>query len=108
MDILDIDTNYQRRFMELIETMGWKISTAAEILDVSVSFLTQIKNGQRAFSLEMLMLIHQKTRVNLHWFLTGEGTMFSAAMPPLLSSVQKDVKEIKELVDKLAIKLEVD
>ena len=107
MDILEIDTNYQQRFMELIEKQGWKISVAAEKLDVSVSFLTQIKNGQKAFSLEMLMNIYQKTGVNLHWFLTGRGEMFRAEMPPLLASAQDDVRKIKEYADRLAVRLEV-
>lgn len=66
--------NFGQRFSKLFERLGLKQKDAAEMLDLSQSFMSHVFRGERGLGYDKLILLADKTNVNLHWLLTGQGS----------------------------------
>jgi transcriptional regulator with XRE-family HTH domain len=73
MDLKEIGN----RVKALRASLNLRQNQFAQKLEVSQSFLSYIEKGQRKPSFEFLLSLLSNLKVNLHWFLTGQGEMFN-------------------------------
>lgn len=52
------------------------LSKLAELLNTSHSYISEIENGKKSLSLNLIMSLSAKCKVNVNWLLTGEGSMY--------------------------------
>ncbi|MFA7542857.1 MAG: XRE family transcriptional regulator [Candidatus Cloacimonadaceae bacterium] len=65
------------RLKELRQELGLKQIELAKDLNINPSAISQMENGRIKPSLEILLEFWQAYKVDLHWLLTGEGSMFT-------------------------------
>ncbi|MDD3534832.1 MAG: XRE family transcriptional regulator [Candidatus Cloacimonetes bacterium] len=65
------------RLKELRQELGLKQIELAKELNINPSAISQMENGRIKPSLEILLEFWQAYKVDLHWLLTGEGSMFT-------------------------------
>ncbi|MEA3427652.1 MAG: helix-turn-helix transcriptional regulator [Thermodesulfobacteriota bacterium] len=58
------------------QDQGLTLSKFGELLETSYSYLSEIENGKKALSLNLIMSLSAKCEVNVNWLLTGEGQMY--------------------------------
>ncbi|MDO9566941.1 MAG: helix-turn-helix transcriptional regulator [Candidatus Desulfaltia sp.] len=58
------------------QDQGLTLSKLAELLNTSSSYISEIENGKKSLSLNLIMSLSAKFKVNLNWLLTGEGLMY--------------------------------
>jgi transcriptional regulator with XRE-family HTH domain len=58
------------------QDQGLTLSKLAELLNTSHSYISEIENGKKSLSLNLIMSLSAKCNVNLNWLLTGEGLMY--------------------------------
>jgi transcriptional regulator with XRE-family HTH domain len=65
------------RLKLLLEKLNLKQNQFAKSVDVSPSHVSDVLTGRRnGFSTDVIIKISELYKVNIHWFLTGEGGMF--------------------------------
>ena len=104
-------SNIAERLSEVMKYKGFKISSFADFLNVSHSFVSQILSGKRNPGHELIVTIATKLpEINLRWLLTGEGEMFFAfstnEKARLLRGIYPDLDDdpnIDELVEHLQV-----
>lgn len=70
------------RIKSIRSTLRIKQNEMAKLLEMNPSAISQLESGRTKPSLETLIDIAQKLRVDLHWLITGEGRMFNKAEDP--------------------------
>jgi phage repressor protein C with HTH and peptisase S24 domain len=71
---------YSDRVRRIRECLGLKIADFSRQLDVPRSTLIGWEEG-KSVSIEILKTLETKFEINLDWFLTGDGEMFSKPQP---------------------------
>jgi transcriptional regulator with XRE-family HTH domain len=99
-----LENNYLSRLEQLLTEKGWSKSDFSREMDISASFAGELVSGNKSFTMERLEQLHQITSVNLHWLITGEGSMYRKTSPTL-ASVQGDVDELAKIVGKIVEKV---
>jgi predicted transcriptional regulator len=90
MDQQQIDQSI--RLKKLIKTLGLNQTLFAQSLGMTQPNISRMVSGDGKISLEVLNRITDIYKnVNLHWLLTGEGTMFTHVIP---TEPMREVNEI--------------
>lgn len=66
------DTNIGERFKKLREDYSLSQTQFANELSLNPSSISQIESNRIKPSIDTLMIVYQKFKVNLHWLLTGK------------------------------------
>jgi transcriptional regulator with XRE-family HTH domain len=99
-----LENNYLSRLEQLLTEKGWSKSDFSREMDISPSFAGELVSGNKSFTMERLVQLYEKTNVNLHWLITGEGSMYRKTSPTL-ASVKDDVEELAKIVGKIVEKV---
>ncbi|MDY0151928.1 MAG: S24 family peptidase [Candidatus Cloacimonas sp.] len=74
------------RIKSIRTTLRIKQIEMAKILEMNPSAISQMESGRTKPSLETLIDIAEKLKVDLHWLITGEGRMFNKPDDPMQQS----------------------
>jgi len=58
------------------QDQGLILSKFSELLETSGSYLSEIENEKKSLSLNLIISLSAKCKVNVNWLLTGEGPMY--------------------------------
>jgi transcriptional regulator with XRE-family HTH domain len=93
-----------QRLKQLLSDKKWEKIDFARKMNISMSFAVELVNGNKRLTLERLIQIYEISNVNLHWLITGEGSMYRKTSAPL-ASVKEDVDELVRLATEIAEKV---
>ncbi len=96
--------NFGERLKKLRTTKGLKQKEFAELLGITVSYLSQIENGEKGMGLDTLILLSGKFGANINWLLTGEGPMFredTEGHQDRIKQLERENKILKDMIKKM-------
>lgn len=88
---------YVKRIKEIREALGLSVPKLAERINIKSRTIVSYEAG-RVPSLEFLAQLHKVYKVNLNWFVSGEGEMF---MQDKVTAPALTEQRIKELFNEL-------
>ena len=88
---------FGKRLKKLRLVKGLKQKEFANSIGITVSYLSQIENGEKGMSLDTLSLLSVKFGVNIDWLITGEGPMFREEERNLQERIQELEAELKKM-----------
>lgn len=65
------------RFKQIMKSEGIVTREIAQILDCTVQQVNYLKNGDRAFTLDMTCKLCSHFNINIEWFITGIGKIYN-------------------------------
>jgi len=68
-------------------------------LGINASAISQMESNRTKPSLDTLILIAQRYEVDLHWLLTGKGSMFVNANPKASEPARKQLDELQNILN---------
>jgi SOS-response transcriptional repressor LexA len=87
------------RFHALRKELGKKQYQMAEDMGVNASAISQMENDKIKPSLESLLMLWKKYKVDLHWLLTGEGEMFCETKNELALHKTKSWETLQKMLN---------
>lgn len=66
----------KERLKQVIEIKGLSLKAFSDLTEIPYRSIQNYLRAEREPNLEALMKIGSKTDINLHWLITGEGSMF--------------------------------
>ncbi|MDI3503321.1 MAG: repressor LexA [Candidatus Cloacimonadota bacterium] len=87
------------RFHALRQELGKKQYQMAEDMGVNASAISQMENDKIKPSLESLLMLWKKYKVDLHWLLTGEGEMFCESKNELTMHKNKGWETLQKMLN---------
>jgi len=68
------------------------------MMGVSRPHITQVENGRRGLSVDLVQALEEATGVNTNWLLLGKGDMFSRDTSSATSASTQDLDEFMRLL----------
>lgn len=88
------------RFKELRQALELKQMDLARELHVNPSAISQMESGKINPSLDILIQLWKLHQVDLHWLITGEGTMFADSKMERSKSNTKSWETLQNMLNK--------
>ncbi|MCD4831745.1 MAG: helix-turn-helix domain-containing protein [Anaerohalosphaeraceae bacterium] len=90
-----------KHLKKIRQDQGLILSKFANSLNTSHSYISEIENGKKSLSLNLILSLIAKYNVDINWLLIGEGSMYRQEKP--LNSIDNiaDIprEQIKQWVD---------
>jgi len=88
-----------KRFKELRKELKLTQVALAKRMKVNPSAISQLESGKNRPSMENMLFLWKTFGVDLHWLITGEGTMFGNEKKELAASKSKGWKTLQEMLN---------
>jgi len=88
------------RLKELRHSLGKKQVDLAKDLQINPSAISQMESGKINPSLDNMLQLWQLYKVDLHWLITGEGTMFADSKIERSQSTNKGWEKLQMMLNK--------
>lgn len=90
-----------KRLKEIRQSKNLTLLDLSKLLKVSAGYLSEVENNKKSFSQKTLISLTEKTGINIHWLLTGEGNIFISENENKKLIDVKDIpkENIKEWID---------
>ncbi|MCB5254375.1 MAG: XRE family transcriptional regulator [Candidatus Cloacimonadaceae bacterium] len=89
-----------KRLRDLRNELNIRQSDIAQDIGINPSAISQMESGKINPSLESLLLLWKKHKVDLHWLLTGEGEMFCDSRNERASQKHKSWETLQGMLNK--------
>jgi len=93
-------SKFNERLKEVRMNLGLKQVQLSRVLKVDQSKLSQYEKGICEPSNNFLNLLYENYQINLHWLITGSGSMFiyNDDLTITLKKIRADINEIKHTI----------
>lgn len=88
-----------QRFKELRRALNLRQVDMAQDLNVNPSAISQMETGKINPSLENMLLLWKLYKVDLHWFLTGEGSMNAEGKMERVNNSHKSWETLQKMLN---------
>nr|MDK2850307.1 repressor LexA [Candidatus Cloacimonadota bacterium] len=88
------------RIHALRKELGIKQYQMAQDMGVNASAISQMESGKINPSIESMLMLWRKYKVDLHWLLTGEGEMFCESKNELEMHKHKSWETLQQMLNK--------
>lgn len=94
------------RFLKFRKKMQISQVEMATILETKQPNISKIEKGERALAFSMLRVLRTKYKLNINWYITGQGTMISeeddkSTILADLNTIRRDYEDLSKLYDDL-------
>lgn len=94
------------RFVKFRHKLNISQVEMAEILETKQPNISAIERGVRPLTFEMLRKLRTKYKLNINWYITGQGTMLNepedkSTVIADISTIKKDYEDLSRLYDDL-------
>ena len=86
------------RLKDLRAAQNLTAQQLADMMGVSRPHITQVENGRRGLSVDLVQALEEATGVNTNWLLLGKGDMFSKDTSSATSASTQDLDEFMRLL----------
>jgi len=86
------------RLKDLRAAQNLTAQQLADMMGVSRPHITQVENGRRGLSVDLVQALEEATGVNTNWLLLGKGDMFSRDTSSATSASTQDLDEFMRLL----------
>ena len=86
------------RLKDLRAAQNLTAQQLADMMGVSRPHITQVENGRRGLSVDVVQALEEATGVNTNWLLLGKGDMFSRDTSSATSASTQDLDEFMRLL----------
>ncbi len=86
------------RLKDLRAAQNLTAQQLADMMWVSRPHITQVENGRRGLSVDLVQALEEATGVNTNWLLLGKGDMFSKDTSSATSASTQDLDEFMRLL----------
>ena len=93
------ESSIGKRVFILRNNIGLSVTDCAKMANINRSYLSDVENGTKKPSRNLLQALYNTFGVSFNWLLTGEGEMFVSS-----EKMEKDSPPIPELILKSVIK----
>ncbi|WP_160067489.1 helix-turn-helix domain-containing protein [Sphingobacterium bovisgrunnientis] len=107
MALKEIEYNAEAaRFVKFREKMELSQVEIAKILETKQPNISKIEKGERPLTFSMLRILRKKYKLNINWYITGQGTMLNeeedkSTILADLATIKKDYEDLSKLYDNL-------
>lgn len=94
------------RFIKFRHKMQLSQVEIAKILETKQPNISKIEKGERPLTFSMLRILREKFKININWYITGQGTMVSeqgdkSTIVADVGTLKKDYEDLSKLYDNL-------
>ena len=86
------------RLKDLRAAQNLTAQQLADMMGVSRPHITQVENGRRGLSVDLVQALEEATGVNTNWLILGKGDMFSRDTSSATSASTQDLDEFMRLL----------
>lgn len=91
---------YSENLKKLRAELDWSVDKLSKKIDIPSSTLWGYEGGKRVPSIELCIKLYKILKVNINWFLTGEGEMFVTEKKDF-AGVEFEVEDARKLAQRL-------
>jgi len=99
------------RFVKFRQKLQISQVEMAKTLETKQPNISKIEKGDRPLSFAMLRILRTKYKLNINWYITGQGTMLNdpedkSTLMADISTIKKDYEDLSKLYDNLRITMQ--
>lgn len=88
-----------KRLRELRYELGFTQAQLGDRLGINSSAISQLESGKNKPSMDNMVLLWKLFELDLHWLITGEGSMFGSEKKELASVKSKGWRTLQEMLN---------
>lgn len=99
------------RFVKFRKKLEISQVEVAKVLETKQPNISKIEKGERPLSFAMLRILRTKYKLNINWYITGQGQMLNdpedkSTLMADISTIKKDYEDLSKLYDNMRITMQ--